>query len=121
MTVSIGCLTVDARDCQLLGDFWSQVLGWTIVKSSADGVYLVPAEVVGKDTAVPGLLLFPSPDVKAGKNRVHLDLRPDDQDAEIARLESLGAMRVDIGQTGAEPWVVMADPEGNEFCVLASR
>ena len=52
---------------------------------------------------------------------MHLDLRPDDQAAEIARLEGLGTRRVEIGQTGAEDWVVMADPEGNEFCVLLAR
>ncbi len=52
------------------------------------------------------------------KNRLHLDLRPDDRDAEVARLEALGAARVEIGQQGDESWVVMADPEGNEFCVL---
>ena len=57
------------------------------------------------------------PDAKAGKNRLHLDLRPADQAAEVARLEELGARRVDIGQ-GSVRWVVMADPDGNEFCVL---
>ena len=56
---------------------------------------------------------------KAGKNRVHLDLRPDNQEAEIRRLEDLGATRIDIGQQDVA-WVVMADPEGNEFCVLRS-
>jgi predicted enzyme related to lactoylglutathione lyase len=121
MALSIGCLTIDARDCQALGGFWSQALGWTIVESTAAGVYLVPPEAAGKDTAVPGLFLFPSPDAKVGKNRVHLDLRPDDQPAEIQRLEALGATRVDIGQSGDEAWIVMADPEGNEFCVLTSR
>ncbi len=52
------------------------------------------------------------------KNRLHIDLRPDDQDAEVARLVALGAQRVDVGQ-GDVGWVVLADPEGNEFCVLA--
>ena len=56
---------------------------------------------------------------KAGKNRVHFDLCPNDQAAEVRRLEALGARRVDIGQIDV-PWVVMADPEGNEFCVLRS-
>jgi hypothetical protein len=55
------------------------------------------------------------------KNRVHLDLRPDDRDAEVARLEGMGAQRIDIGQTGEETWVVLADPEGNELCVLRSE
>ena len=57
---------------------------------------------------------------KVVKNRLHLDFRPDDQDAEVARLLALGARRVDVGQTGAEPWVVLAAPEGNEFCILSS-
>jgi predicted enzyme related to lactoylglutathione lyase len=59
-----------------------------------------------------------APDHKQVKNRLHLDLRPDDRDAEVARLEALGAYRVDIGQIGDESWVVMADPEGNEFCLV---
>jgi predicted enzyme related to lactoylglutathione lyase len=57
---------------------------------------------------------------KKAKSRPHLDFRPDDQDAEVARLEAHGAKRVDIGQ-GGRSWVVMADPEGNEFCVLGRR
>jgi hypothetical protein len=63
---------------------------------------------------------MPRSEEKAGKNRVHLDLRPDNQEAEIRRLEKLGAARIDIGQRDVA-WVVMADPEGNEFCVLRSR
>jgi hypothetical protein len=55
------------------------------------------------------------------KNRLHLDLVPDDQAAEVERLEAMGARPVDVGQTGAETWVVLADPEGNEFCVLSAR
>ena len=121
MSLRVGCLTVDAHDCRRLGAFWAAALDWTVVSDTDDGTYLVPKDVVGKDSIVPGLLLFPSSDSKPAKNRVHLDLRPDDQEAEIARLEALGASRADIGQTGTEPWVVMADPEGNEFCVLAQR
>ena len=68
----------------------------------------------------PRLALMPSGDEKRGKNRLHLDLRPDNQEAEVQRLEQLGAVRVDIGQQDVS-WVVMADPEGNEFCVLRSR
>jgi hypothetical protein len=64
--------------------------------------------------------MMPCSEEKAGKNRVHLDLRPDNQEAEIERLEKLGAAQIDIGQRDVA-WVVMADPEGNEFCVLRSR
>ena len=66
------------------------------------------------------LLFMKNPDKRIVKNRIHLDLRPDDQDLEVSRLESLGAKRVEIGQS-ADPrttWVVMEDPEGNLFCVL---
>ena len=58
---------------------------------------------------------------KSVKNRLHLDLRPDDQAAEVARFETLGARRVDVGQTGDVTWVVLADPQGNEFCILRAR
>jgi len=66
-------------------------------------------------------LFEPVRDAKTAKNRVHLDLRPADQEAEVGRLIGLGATRVDIGQPDDVTWIVMADPEGNEFCVLAAR
>jgi hypothetical protein len=61
------------------------------------------------------------PDLKSAKNRMHLDLRPDDQAAEVERAIALGATRSQIGQSGEESWVVLADPEGNEFCILRAR
>ncbi len=70
------------------------------------------------DGRVPDLLFLRVPEGKPGKNRLHIDLRPDDQAAEVARLTELGARRIDIGQRPDVTWVVMADPEGNEFCVL---
>lgn len=66
----------------------------------------------------PDLLVLRVPEPKSVKNRLHIDLRPEDQAAEVARLESLGAVRVDVGQGTDKTWVVMADPAGNEFCVL---
>ena len=69
---------------------------------------------------IPGLIFGSVPERKTIKNRLHLDFRPDDQAAEVDRLLALGARRVDIGQ-GEQPWVVLADPEGNEFCVLSTR
>jgi predicted enzyme related to lactoylglutathione lyase len=60
------------------------------------------------------------PEQKTLKNRLHLDFRPDDQEAEVARLLALGARRTDVGADPLATWVVMADPEGNEFCVLSS-
>ena len=68
----------------------------------------------------PGLLFVRVDEAKATKNRLHLDFRPDDQTREVDRLLDLGASRADIGQ-GRQTWVVLADPEGNEFCVLSSR
>ena len=73
-------------------------------------------------TVAPELLFLRVPEGKTVKNRLHLDLRPaGDQEAEVTRLESLGAHRVNIGQTDAVPWIVMADPDGNEFCVLGVK
>jgi hypothetical protein len=67
---------------------------------------------------VPDLLFLEVPEAKSVKNRLHLDLRPDDQTAEVERVIALGARRVDVGQSGDVGWVVLADPEDNEFCVL---
>jgi len=104
--------TVDARDPEALGNWWAKALRWVVVNDSADE-FEIRAEV----DRLPGILFEPVVSEKTGKNRLHFDLRPDDQDAEIERLLSLGAIRVDIGQ-GEQSWAVMADPEGNEFCVL---
>ena len=71
-----------------------------------------------EDGVAPDLLFLAVPEGKSVKNRLHLDLRPEDQAAEVARIEALGATRVDIGQGPDVTWVVLADPEGNEFCVL---
>jgi hypothetical protein len=68
----------------------------------------------------PDLLFLRVPEGKAAKNRLHLDLRPEDQAAEVTRLEELGARRADVGQGSEVSWVVMADPDGNEFCVLGA-
>ena len=73
-----------------------------------------------EDGVVPDLLFLKVPDDKCVKNRLHLDLRPVDQVAEVDRLKSLGAHRVFVGQGDDASWVVLADPEGNEFCVLRS-
>ena len=117
MTVAINSLTVDCHDPGRIARFWSTVLDWRILHESEEGVMIAPFE-----EPQPGV--FPvyfqrNPDEKRVKNRWHFDLAPDDQDAEVARLEALGAHRVDIGQ-GDVSWVVMADIEENEFCVLKS-
>lgn len=98
--------------------FWAQALGWRIVDDDPDEVALQPAPGTPEAGVLPDILFLRVPESKTVKNRLHLDLRPDDQSAEVARLEALGARQVDIGQRGDVTWVVMADPEGNEFCVL---
>jgi predicted enzyme related to lactoylglutathione lyase len=116
MALRIDCLTIDCSDPSRLAHFWSQALGWAIDFEDDTEVAITPRNSQAGLTT--DLLFLRVSGSKAVKNRLHLDLRPDDRDAEVARLESLGARRVDIGQKGDESWVVMADPEGNEFCVL---
>jgi len=117
MTVAINSLTVDCHEPRTVAQFWAAVLEWPILFDSEDEVMIAPF-----DERRPGafpVLFARNPDDKRVKNRWHFDLAPDDQAAEVARLEGLGARRADIGQ-GDVPWVVMADVEGNEFCVLTS-
>ncbi|HLN16157.1 MAG TPA: VOC family protein [Acidimicrobiales bacterium] len=114
MALRMSCIAVDAHDPPRLATFWSEALGWPM-NVGDDGDVEVWTE------GAPGvpILFLKVPEDKAVKNRLHIDLSPDDQAAEVARLEDLGATRTSIGQTGEESWVVLADPEGNEFCVLA--
>jgi predicted enzyme related to lactoylglutathione lyase len=114
------CVVVDCADTDKVASFWQAALGWRRTHTSADGsmqIVLEPPEGSPEDGVSPDLLFLRVPEPKPGKNRLHLDLRPLDQAAEVARLEELGATRTDVGQ-GSASWVVMADPEGNEFCVL---
>ncbi|WEO78772.1 VOC family protein [Cryobacterium sp. SO2] len=108
-------VVVDSRDPRALGLWWRDALGWVVVGDGADEMEIAPAE-----GANPTLFFGAVPEEKLVKNRLHLDFVPDDQAAEVERLLNLGATRVDIGQHDT-PWVVLADPEGNEFCVLAAR
>ena len=113
-------LRIDAHDPRRLAAFWEGVLGWRRTYETGTQVVLRPPAGSGEDGHAPDLFFLSVPEPKTVKNRLHIDLRPDDQDAEVARLEALGARRVEVGQ-GADPsttWVVLADPEGNEFCVL---
>ncbi|MFJ8632185.1 VOC family protein [Streptomyces sp. NPDC093568] len=108
-------VNVDAADAVALGSWWARALDWVVVNDSAEEFEIRPER-----DRLPGLLFAPVPEGKTVKNRLHLDFRPDDQDAEVDRLLALGARRADIGQ-GDQPWVVLLDPEGNEFCVLGPR
>ena len=114
----IQCLAVDSTDPAVPATFWAETLGWRRTYEDEDEVVLEPPAGSPEDGVVPDLIFLRVPEDKAGKNRLHLDLRPVDQAAEVARLEALGARRVSVGQGDDVTWVVLADPDGNEFCVL---
>ena len=117
MAIRIQCLCVDTRDPAKIASFWQSALGWRRTSDEEDVVILEPPEGSPEDGIAPDLLFIKVPEEKIVKNRLHLDLRPADQQAEVTRLEALGATRIDVGQ-GDVSWVVMADPDGNEFDVL---
>ncbi|VTR75851.1 hypothetical protein CHMI_00604 [Cellulomonas hominis] len=110
-------LCVDAQDPRALAQWWSQVLGWPVVEDD-DELAVEPPDGSGLS-----LLFVEVPERKQVKNRLHLDLRPpdgSDQATELSRLRELGAVPVDVGQGPEVTWHVLADPEGNEFCLLRS-
>lgn len=118
MPVTLHHIVVDTHDLPGLARFWTQALGWTILSEREREIVIGP-----DDNAPVGMCFMPVAEEKTVKNRLHLDLTTaaDDRDEEIERLLALGARRVDIGQTGAESWTVLADLEGNEFCVIRPK
>ena len=116
MALRLYTVTVDAHDPAALAEFWRQALDYRVAYAAEAEVAIEPPD----NTTAPALLFLAAPDTKSVKNRLHFDLAPDDQAAEVDRLVALGARRVDIGQ-GEVSWVVLADPEGNEFCILTPR
>ena len=118
MPVRLHHVVVDTHDLPRLARFWTRALGWTVLSERENEIVIGP-----DDNAPVGMCFMPVADAKTVKNRVHLDLTTsaEDRDQEIERLVALGARRVDIGQTGAESWTVLADPEGNEFCVIRPK
>jgi hypothetical protein len=129
MSIRWYTVVVDCNDVAAQGRWWAEALGWTNVYEAPDEFVIVPPHALAKGAEIPvmeqgpGLVFVKVPEGKTIKNRLHIDLAApegDDQAAEVERLVSLGAKRVDVGQ-GETPWVVLADPEGNEFCVLTSR
>jgi len=116
MSVRWYSVVVDCKNPAVLARFWADVLGYQIVFEEPDEVVIAQDE-----DAYPTLVFVPVPESKTVKNRLHIDLAPDDREAAVERLKHLGARPVDIGQGPGVTWVVLADPEGNEFCVLSAR
>jgi hypothetical protein len=130
MTLRWYSTVIESADHRALAHWWAEALGWDLIFEDPDEAVLVPpwarelAPRLRFEQVPPGLVFVPVEHRKEGKNRLHLDLAPhtgDDRDAEIARLLALGAARVDVGQGPDVSWDVLADPDGNEFCVLSSR
>ena len=120
MTVAlkIGWLTIDSKDPKKIGEWWKKALDLDTVFEDENEYALSGKGRIGSQW---NILFYRVPDDKKVKNRLHLDLIPDtDREAEVARLEALGATRADIGQKDVS-WTVMADPDGNEFCILSPR
>ncbi len=115
MVLSWEQVVVDAHDPRALGRWWARALDWVVTLDADEEFEVRPAADV-----TPGVLFVRVPDERVVKNRLHLDFRPDDQAANVQRFLDLGAARADVGQ-GDVSWVVLLDPEGNEFCVLNSR
>ncbi|NLE71082.1 MAG: VOC family protein [Actinomycetales bacterium] len=122
MASRIGQLVIDCADPERLAQFWCEVLGFEVIDRDEGTVEIGPPGV-GFGGPQPTLFFNPSTDPRRGKLRLHIDLNPTDrdQDAELERLLALGARPADVGQTGEESWHVLADPEGNEFCLLRRR
>ena len=125
-------LVIDCHDIAAQARWWAGVLDWQILYEANDEVVIVPGHVTEDSLRVtpweqvgPGLVFVPVPEDKTLKNRLHIDLAPhldDDQAAMVESLIARGARRADVGQDESEAtWVVLTDPEGNEFCVLSSR
>lgn len=116
MASRVTVIAIDAVQPRLVADFWRAALGWREVEGDADFISIAPA-----DGAWPTIDVVAVPEGKSVKNRLHLDLRADGCTTaeEFQRLLGLGARRIDVGQSSDASWVVLADPEGNEFCLLA--
>lgn len=116
MTSRIAVIAIDAIQPRVVADFWCAVLGWQVIEEDVGIISIGPA-----DGTWPTIDVIAVPERKEIKNRLHLDLRADgvETSEELKRLEDLGARRVDVGQGPDVSWVVLGDPEGNEFCLLS--
>ncbi|NGN65490.1 VOC family protein [Streptomyces sp. A7024] len=118
MPLQLHHIVIDTHDLPRLARFWAAVLDWPILSVREREIVIGPYE-----NAPAGICFMPVSEPKRTKNRLHIDLTTtaEDRDAEIERVIRLGARRVDVGQTGEESWTVLADPEGNEFCVVRPK
>ena len=121
--LKIGYITIDCKDPSNLAKFWEQVLGGVVTFADETGAMVETPIKLENGEKFPPILFYKNPDEKVVKNRMHFDLTPEDQATEVARIEALGGKRIEIGQSAdpATTWVVMADVEGNEFCVLKNQ
>ena len=119
MSSRFSSLALDAVDVEAQARFWTQALGYRVAEEFDGGIALAP----GDGVPGPPIDIIPVPDGKTAKLRLHMDLVPQGctQEEEVERLLALGAVRADVGQAPDVPWVVLADPEGNEFCILSAR
>jgi len=133
MTSRLEWATIDSVDPRRLADFWCGVLGYVVYEDKNGAVVEIGPDPEAPDAerladlrggpAVPSMSFVRVPEAKGGvKNRVHFEITPidSDQQTELDRLLALGASTVDVGQGGGRSWVVLADPEGNEFCLARS-
>jgi len=122
MPIRLAVVAIDARDPRRVAAFWAAALGWDVWPDPDGGLVSLapPGASDSSGAAGPSIDVVPVPEDKTVKNRLHFDVRADDstQAQEVDRLLALGARRVDVGQASEASWVVLADPEGNEFCVL---
>lgn len=123
-------VVTETTDPRRLAAWWAEALDWDTVYEADDEVVIIPrwaqelTDTLPFHRVPPGLVFVRVEHEKSSKNRLHIDLAPhtsDDREAEIQRLLDLGATRIDVGQTPEHTWTVLADPDGNEFCVLSSR
>jgi catechol 2,3-dioxygenase-like lactoylglutathione lyase family enzyme len=121
MACRISELVLDSRDPERLAAFWCEVLGFVVLGREGDDIEIGPREGFGG--LQPTIVFNRADEPKKADLRLHFDVSATDrdQDAELARLLSAGARHADVGQSGDESWVVLADPEGNEFCLLRRR
>ncbi|MFC4118702.1 VOC family protein [Nonomuraea zeae] len=121
MACRISELVLNCRDPEALARFWCEVLDFVELDREGDDIEIGPREGFGG--AQPTIILSRDDAPDKGQLRLHIDVNATDrdQDAELERLLAAGARHADVGQTGEEPWYVLADPEGNEFCLLKAR